>query len=514
MSGKNATVLDLPPGIVSNGTPYSVGQRWYVGNQVRWYKNLLSPVGGWNKVHTFSTATQPIRDMFSWRDYLKAPWAAAGSADKLFSLQVLGSSTYTVRDITPAGLVWSVPVTSGYGAGPYGGGPYGYSANLTGLDSTGLWSMDNFGRLLVAVHSQDGRLFSYDPTTPATIAAPVAGAPVNNTIVIATEEEHLMLLGGDGKPRDVAWCSQRDITDWTSTETNSAGGFELQSDGSIIAAMRVQGGILVLTDTDAHMIEYLGAPLYYGRRRISDEISCLGKNVTTTYGNTTMWMGRGNFWQYNGNIVQVPCDLHDDVFYNSTLTLPSRMFMFTNEFAQEVWLSYPGSGEVEPDRYVLMNFTDAPHWSMGDIPRTAWLNPCWTDRPLACNNTDLYEHEISYLADGVSRNDVIYAETGAIEIGEGDRVMRLDRIWPDFANVIAPSGQTEADLGAANITLKLRQSPNGSERAYGPVNLDTDKGYTVIRARGRQMQIRVSQQENEFWVMGKVRIRMKEGGYR
>src|SRR5262245_46578841 len=213
MSGKNQYILNLPPGILNDGTSYSVGQRWFTGNQVRWYKGLLSPVGGWVKVHTFD-AEKPIRDMFSWRDYLKAPWAAVGSADSLFSLEVTGTGSYTIRDITPSGLSWSEPVLYGYGSGAYGSAPYGMGSEVYPVDRTGVWSMDKFGRLLVAVHSQDGRLFSYDPVTPTTIAAPVTGAPTVNTIVIATDEEHLMVMGGDGNPRRVAWCSQREITDW------------------------------------------------------------------------------------------------------------------------------------------------------------------------------------------------------------------------------------------------------------------------------------------------------------
>lgn len=513
MSGEQIP-LEILPGIFRNGTAYSVGRRWFNGNQVRWYKNLLAPVGGWTKTYTFSGLTQKIRDMFSWRDYLKAPWMACGSADKLFSLKVLGPGTYTVRDITPVGLAWSATPLTGFGAGPFGSYAFGLSSPGIALDTTGQWSFDNFGRLLVGVHSQDGRLFSYDPVTPATVAAPVAGAPVDNTLVIATDEEFLMVLGGKNNPRRVKWCSQRNITDWTASDTNSAGGFDLQSDGAIIAAIRVQGGILVLTDTDVHMIEYTGYPNYYGRRRITEESSCIGKNCVTAYPEGAIWVGHSSFWHYDGKVSRMPCDVYDEVFLNSNLLLPSRLNLFTNEYSEEIWFSYPDQQNTDPNRYVMACFGESKYWSIGDIPRTAWLNPCWQDKPLACNGFDLYEHEIGWTNNGVTRVGSIYAESGAIELDDGGSIMRCDRIWPDFENISSPVSTFVADDAAVNMSFKLRKSPHGPETTYGPILLDTTKGYKVIRFRTRQARIRLDQAKDEFWVMGKVRLRAKASGTR
>ena len=44
MSGQNAPVLDLPPGVLRNGTPYSVGRRWWGVNQVRWVDGAIAAV--------------------------------------------------------------------------------------------------------------------------------------------------------------------------------------------------------------------------------------------------------------------------------------------------------------------------------------------------------------------------------------------------------------------------------------------------------------------------------------
>jgi len=511
VSGENVSILNLPPGLHHDGTQYATGNKWFDGNQVRWYRQLLAPVGGWVQTHVFSAATQPIRDMFSWRDHLKEAWGAAGSSDKLFSFKVVGPSQYTVRNITPAGLAWSLSGISGYGRSGYGQGAYGKD-HTAGLDSTGLWSMDNFGSLLVAVHSQDGRLFSYNPATPAVVAAPVLNAPIDNTLVIATEEEFLLVLGGENNPRRVKWCSQRNITDWTPTQTNSAGGFDLQSDGMIVAAIRVPGGVLVLTDTDVHMIEYTGPPYFYGRRQITDRSGCLSKNSIAGFPRGAMWAGISNFWLYDGAVTPIDCTVHSKVFYDSNLSLSSRLHMVNNEFAQEIWFSYPSKSANEADRYALMSFSQVPYWSLGDIPRTAWLNPVWTDKPLACNGNIMYEHEEGWTANGVSRNGVVFAESGALELSEGDVVSRCDRIYPDFTDIEGVAIPPETPI--ASLLFKLRQAPNAPQRTYGPVSLTSPKGYSNIRFRARQIIMRVNQEVDSFWIVGKLRMRVKAGGRR
>ena len=92
----------------------------------------------------------------------------------------------TVYDITPSTLTLVGGGRRGFGAGLYGNGRYGKS-EVAAADNIAQWSLDNFGRYLVAVHSQDGRLFSWDPANPTVIAAPVANAPVDNTLVVTTD---------------------------------------------------------------------------------------------------------------------------------------------------------------------------------------------------------------------------------------------------------------------------------------------------------------------------------------
>ena len=456
---------------------------------------------------------EPVRDMLSWRDSLKNPWVAAGSSDRLWGLIFNDDSTYTQYLITPATLAWNPGGAVGYGSGAFGEGPYGIDGGETAVDAKAQWSMDNFGKLLIAVHSQDGRLFSWDPVTPNTVAVPVLNAPVDNTLCIMTNEEFCMVLGGKNNPRRVKWASQRTLTDWTPLETNSAGGFDLQSHGTIIGAVKVPEGILVITDADIHLIQYIGAPNFYGRRKISEDGSLVGKNALTPFPNGAMWMGHSDFWLYvGGNVVRMPCTVHTEAFYQSELSQPQNVFLGVNEFAGEIWAFFPAKGGTYPTNYVMFSFAKENYWSKGQLTRTAWLNPTWQPKPLAARDQTLYEHEYGALDNGVPRVG-IFAETGAMEIGEGDEVMRVDRIYQD-AGIAQAGSFTISDPLAFSATFKLRQAPNAPQHTYGPVSLGDSRGYTTVRFRARQVSMRIDQTKDEIWTLGKLRLRLKPGGRR
>jgi hypothetical protein len=522
MSGQNVSILELPPGIFQDSTQYAAGKKWYSANQVRWVNNVMIPVGGWKRLLDFSgIAATPVRKLFTWRDDLKAPWLAAGSEGKLIGVSYIDGE-FTQYDITPASLAWNPGGVVGFGRRGFGTGPFGIDGGGTAVvpDTTALWSMDNFGRLLVAVHSQDGRLFSWDPLTPSTDAVAVTGAPIDSTLVVSTEEEHVMLLGGRNNPRRVQWCSRREIGTWVAAEDNSAGGFDLKSNGAIVSACKVQSGILVLTDTDVHLIEYVGPPNYYGRRKISDEGGIIGLNAVASVKGDAIWMDHANLFVYSGGAINMlPCSLHTELFYNSNLQAAQAhtVHMGINEFSQELWIFYPNRESSSPDRYVAMSYSKDTYWTQGQMERTAWANPVWQARPIACNDRILYEQESGSLADGESRSQDIYAETGALELSteddpDGGRVMRIDRIYQD-AGIEGP-GFSVGDPDAFTLTFKLQQAPGAPERLVGPISLGNPKGFTTVRMRARQAIVRVSQNKDVVWKLGKLRMRMKPGGMR
>jgi hypothetical protein len=307
-----------PPGITKQATEYSNKGRWTDGNLVRWANGKLQPVGGWIKVKDIAVTdpdTAPVRTLFSWVDKATAPYTAMGSNDKLFVYYGIDPNDEVV-DITPTDL-GVVPVTGyGYGSSTYGTGRYGIRVGApVQIQEHSIWAMDNYGEDLLAVHSGDGRILRWNRTVdPLTAAAPLANAPTGCTAVIVAEERHVIALGADGDKRRVEWSDRENPTEWTPTATNQAGGINLQTTGSIVGAVHVRGGILILTTTDAHLMRFTGGNLVYRIDHAGHNCGAFSAQTLVDAFDVAVWMGQDRFWIYDGAVKPLECEVLEHVY--------------------------------------------------------------------------------------------------------------------------------------------------------------------------------------------------------
>src|SRR5665647_2619173 len=207
--------VQIPPGLARGATPYDQPGRWWDCNLVRWVDGTMQPVGGWTR-NTSTTLDSNGRMIQIWRDNSGQLQTLIGTDTKLY---VDDSGTWT--DISPTALVAldSVGTSGGYGTGLYGSGTYG-SARPPSIiyNMYAFWTCDNWGEDAILTNNADGRLFYFDTTVPTTapvaITATAGTCPVSNYGVCVTPERHVMVVGADGDPRAVAWCSSEDYTDW------------------------------------------------------------------------------------------------------------------------------------------------------------------------------------------------------------------------------------------------------------------------------------------------------------
>lgn len=512
-SGQNVSITKLPPGISRLASQYSSKGVWWDCNMIRWRSGVPSPVGGWvTAFDSPDSAAEPVRCMLTWRDNQFQPWLVYGNSSKLYAVNML-ATPYTPVDITPTDLLTSPSTTEGFGAGPFGKGAFGKNEEQTAVPTENYWQLATWGEDLLAVHSYDGRLFRWSPSTPNTPAAAVPNAPTDNATVGVTDERFCFLLGGKGNGRKVRWCSQEDLDVWTPTATNSAGGFDLQTTGIISTVAKVPQGLLVLTDTDVHLIEYVGITAgVYGRRLISKETGIVGPYAHVETPNGVMFAGTDNFWIFNNGLSVVPCTLVFDVF-RSNNRLSKFCHMGKNEEAQEVWFFYNRGSSNNINSYVNFSYGQTTWWSRGTLRRTAWTNPIWQARPYAFMDHKCYEHEVGWLDDGLPRAG-IFLETGAIEIGAGDNRLSVDRVYPD---TIYPTDNTPYSVNTPvpyTLTLKMTTAPQSKITSYGPITMDAALGYTTMRASGRAMAVRFDQSIDQGWALGDVRVRIKQKGKR
>jgi hypothetical protein len=441
--------------------------------------------------------TGVCRGFITWRDNDAERWIAAGTQSKLYAMNEAG----TLKEITPTGLtagIANATIKTGYGYSTYGSYAYGVARpDLGGVIPATTWSMDTWGEYLVACSSADGKLYEWQLgfTTP-TLAAAITNAPTGNKALMVTAERILFALGAGGNPRKVQWSDQEDNTVWTPLATNQAGDYELATVGSLIAGKRVKGVNLLFTDVDVHTAQYIGAPFVYGFEKAGSGCGLISSQAVAAIDTAAIWMSKSGFWIYDGYVKPLPSDVSDYVFNNINFNQASKVYAVHNSQFGEIWWYYPSSGSNENDSYVTYNYREN-HWNIGMLARTAGTDAgVFTNPLLVSSDGYIYEHEVGFAYDSAS----IYAESGPVQLGNGDNLMSVRQVVPD-----------EQTLGEAVVSFKTRNYPTGTQSTFGPY---TAANPTDVRFVARQVNVKVTGAVLADWRIGVMRLDAVASGKR
>lgn len=488
--------IKLPPGIYRNGTELDASGRWYDANLVRWNEGAMVPVGGWERRGSFSL-TGKCRAILTWKTNTGVRFAGLGTSSKLYAM----TQSSVLVDITPVGFTAGADdATSGagYGIGSYGTSSYGTPRPDSGtVTAATTWSLDTWGEYLVGCSTSDGKLYEWqlDVVTP-TKAAIITNAPTNCQGLLVTAERSLLALGASGDSRKIAWSDLEDNTVWTPSSTNNAGSVILQTAGKIVCAKRVRGQNLVLTDIDAHTLTYVGQPFIYQTEIVGRACGVASANAVAVLDNMAVWMGARGFHIFDGYVKPLPCEVFDYVFGNINEGQLSKVYAVNNAQFNEVWWFYPSANSNENDSYVSWDYLDN-HWSFGSLSRTAGTDRNVFRNPIMVGtNGYVYDHEIGLNYD----TSLPYAETGPIQIGNGDNIMYVNELIPD-----------ERNQGSVSATFKTRYYPTSAETTHGPYSLTQP---TCVRFNGRQVKLRVTTTTPSNWRVGTQRLNAIMGGRR
>ena len=487
--------LQLPPGVYKNGTDFESSNRWRDSNLVRWHKNSLRPVGGWDTRKANAAASVP-RGLHAWVDNTNGSALALGTHNKLYYI----NASSTVSDITPSGLTAgdvNASVNVAYGGGFWNNGIYGITRPNTGIyQEATTWALDNFGQNLLACSSKDGKIYEWALNT-SVLPTALTNAPVSNNSIVVTEERFVFALGAGGNPRKVQWCDREANTVWSPAATNEAGDFELVTTGQIMCGVRMRGTTLILTDTDAHLATYSGAPFVYGFERVGTACGVASRKAAVAIDQGAFWLGANGFFIFDGSVAkELPCDVHDLVFGNISNSQISKAYAVHNSEHSEIWWFYTSENSTENDKYVTYDYMEG-HWAVGTIDRTAAVdrgvfdNPIWADA-----SGNLYNHEYGFSHGSYTP----YAESGSISLGNGDQIMKVTKLIPD-----------ELTQGDVKVSFKTRFHPNDIETTHGTYTLANP---TAVRFSGRQIRLRVEGNKLADWRSGIMRIEADAGGER
>ncbi|MDA7435916.1 hypothetical protein N8630_02645 [Synechococcus sp. AH-601-C19] len=332
-----------------------------------------------------------------------------------------------------------------------------------------------------------------------TVAVPIVNAPINNKGIVVTEERFIFALGSGGNSRRVSWCDKENNTQWTPAATNEAGDIELATSGQIMCGVRTRGVTLIITDTDAHMAQYIAPPYVYSFQRIGTNCGAVSRLSVVATDQGAFWYGQENFHYFDGNSVQtLKCDVHDYVFNDFNQAQQSKVWGMVNGANNEIWWFYCSAGSTEIDRYVAYDFKDN-HWLIGNLSRTSGVSRGVFAYPFMAKHgtkTDIMNHELGFNYEGSS----IFCETGPVSIGSGDQVAKVTEVITD-----------EKTQGDVDLKFKTKFNPNDTERTFGPFNPSNP---TSVRFTGRQVKMRVEGDQATDWRVGVMRLEVKAGGRR
>lgn len=332
-----------------------------------------------------------------------------------------------------------------------------------------------------------------------TVAEPLTNAPINNKGIVVTEERFIFALGAGGNSRKVQWCDKEANQTWAPAVTNEAGDIELATSGQIMCGVRTRGVTLIITDTDAHMAQYIGPPYVYSFQRVGTNCGAVSRLSAVATDQGAFWYGQENFHYFDGNSVQtLKCDVQDYVFNDFNQAQQSKVWGMVNGANNEIWWFYCSANSTEIDRYVAYDFKDN-HWLIGNLSRTSGVSRGVFAYPFMAKHgtkTDIMNHEIGFNYEGSS----IFCETGPVSIGNGDQVANVTKVITD-----------EKTQGDVDLKFKTRFHPNDTERTFGPYNPTNP---TSVRFTGRQVRMRVEGDQATDWRVGVMRLEVKAGGRR
>ena len=429
-------------------------------------------------------------------------------------------------EITPTGYqaTGDAEFRPGYGYSYYGGvGLYDYGTTYAGSGSasysrTAHWSLDNFGENLIGCQSGDKGIFYWEGDVGTAGGSPTLAEEITTAngytetapsavAILVTQERHVLALGAAGDLRKIQWSSQETVDVWTPSATNTAGDLTLQTTGYIVCGKRVQGGVLIWTETDLHQLTYLGPPLVYGVQKLADNSGVLSPYAIHSSSEITTWLNRGGFWIYDGYARPLPCPIQDRVMRTVDWSQEGLIYSGGNSEFGEVWWWCPSKSGVSGQcgYYVIYNYRDGAWYdslNISGITRNAWIDKNIWPSPLAVDPSDntIYMHESTDPA----QTTTAQAETGAIDLMSGERYSRISKIFTD-------SDQDTA--GSINYQFYTSASADDTETISSSFPLEAD-GEIDVRLQGRQVRYKVSGELANDWTVGNTRFETHIGGRR
>jgi hypothetical protein len=507
--------IEIPPGVVAKPTKNMNSSNWAEVNLCRWVEGQLAPVGGQAQYNYSIPFASRVRRIHGWY-----------GLDQIYRIAYLCEANLyvdeggTLIDISPGTAATDVnysdgnysdglysgastqPITPPFvGAGGYGEGLYSASTYGTPRPESDAvlidrvpdaYSLDNFGSILYAMTSADGRLLMWDPAVGGeAVEQPAAsgrGPVPHGRCFVVTQERFVVIFGStnDGTPdggseRRFAWCDQENPGAWDySNVTSQAGFLDIEPASPIIAAIATRTGTLFWTGKKAYVSQFLGIPYIYNYVELANNCTPWSPQSMTATSSLTLWMSQQGMFSYDGtSIAPVACLVRpwidDDI---DLLNVREQACLVHVGNFNEVWWFFPQNGQSANTRAAIYSYKEG-WWSQGRMSRSAGITASYTAHTIMADGLVAYQHEASntYPVDV----PLPWAETFDLNLASGSRLTTVKQMIPDV----------EGDIGNVQYSLFYRNSRSqGAPEQQSPPRPVRSDGYVDFRTTGRDIRLR------------------------
>ena len=422
----------------------------------------------------------------------------------------------------------SADTATGFGVGTWNLSTYGTARDVDSdtisLEAT-QWSLQLWGEDLLA-NNRNGQIYYWDTSAGevnrASLVSSIGGASgvptKNRTIAISFPDRHLIvggttLLGTTTlDPMLIRFSDQEDFTNFIPTATNTSGDQRLEVGNKIVSIIPTKDETFINTDEACYGMSFVGPPFTFSFRLLAVNCGAVALHGTISVDGNVFWIGKSNFFVYNGSVQELPCTVKFFVFDRIQERYADKTFVGQNKKFNEITWFYvsvdnsQGTVNPEPDSYVTYNYAENV-WTIGTLNRNVWLDAQgFRNVPFAFDgDARLYDHESGNSDNGSAMN--CFIESGELEIDEtGNRTFLIDKIVPDA---------TMTSNTNLKVEFKCKKYPNGTEVTKGPFTITSSTQKVSTRAKGRQIAIKYSSTGiNDDWTLGDFRINATEDSFR
>ena len=418
----------------------------------------------------------------------------------------------------------------GWGVGSWGESTWGTARNAASSDvslDNSSWSLSLWGEDLIAT-VRNGAIYYWDTSAGtnnrAVLVSSLTGAESVPTVARVTTvsfpDRHFIVggaqayvAGGSGNVDDmlVRWSTQEDFTKFAPTATNTAGDQRLQIGTKIVAMVNAREETIISTDEAIYGMTFVGAPFIFSFRLLATDAGAAGLNTMIGIDGNVFWLGKRNFFQYDGIVKELPCSVQYYVFDRMQTRYIDKVVVGHNKKFKEITWFYVSTDNTaatnpENDSYVTYNYAENA-WSVGTMDRTVWNDSFGArDVPFAFDPDGyLYDHETGTTANGAAMNSYIEGSPREISANGQDLYM-VDKVVPDASMTSSTN---------LYVYMNTRKYPNATETVKGPFTITSSTQKVSTRAKGRQIALKFQSTGTEDqWTLGDFRVNSREDGLR